>query len=85
MPVGRLTAKDKRKLRHEFRRKGYSAVYNEVNGYPPGKRELTHEWLRERERASDRRERWLLAFIFVAVALAAGLVVYLAAVQHGWL
>jgi hypothetical protein len=31
-----LTARDKRKLRREFRRKGYRAVYLEVSGYPQG-------------------------------------------------
>jgi hypothetical protein len=37
-----LTARDKRKLRREFRRKGYRAVYLEVSGYPRGKREFAH-------------------------------------------
>ena len=84
-PTGMVTPKERRKFRREFRRKGYWGVYHEVNGYPQGKRELAHEWLRERERASDHRERWMLAFIFVAVALGAGMVLYLAAVDHGWL
>jgi hypothetical protein len=34
MPVEPLTAREKRKLRREFRRKGYRAVYLEVSGYP---------------------------------------------------
>jgi hypothetical protein len=85
MPIEPLTARNQRKLRREFRRKGYKAVYLEVSGYPQGKREFAHEGLRQKERASDRRERWMLAFIFVAVALAAGVVVYFAAVEHGWL
>jgi hypothetical protein len=57
-----LTARDKRKLRREFRRKGYRAVYLEVSGYPQGKREFAHVWLREKERSSDRRKRWTFAF-----------------------
>jgi hypothetical protein len=50
-----------------------------VNGYPPGKRELAHEWLRERERASDRRKRWTLCLI--VLGMAAVIVAYVAAVQ----
>ena len=57
-----IESPSRRKLRREFRRKGYWAVYHQVSGYPPGKRELAHEWLRERERASDRRKRWYPAF-----------------------
>ena len=33
MPVD--TRRNKRKLRREFRQKGYRAVYLEVSGYPP--------------------------------------------------
>jgi hypothetical protein len=76
--------KEARKLRREFRRKGYWAVYHEVNGYPPGKRELAHEWLRQREMASDRRERWMI-FAFIAVSIAAIIVAYFAPVQLKWL
>jgi hypothetical protein len=62
----------------------YWAVYHEVNGFPPGKRELAHEWLRQREMASDRRERWMI-FAFIAVSIAAIIVAYFAAVQLKWL
>jgi len=41
MPVD--TRRNKRKPRREFRQTGYSAVYLEVSGYPPGKRDLAHE------------------------------------------
>ena len=71
--------KEARKLRREFRRKGYWAVYHEVNGYPPGKRELAHEWLRQREIASDRRDRWMI-FAFITVSIAAIIAAYFAAV-----
>jgi hypothetical protein len=80
-----VIARDRRKLRREFRRKGYRAIYLEVNGYPPGKRELAHEWLREQERASDRRKRWTFAFIIVLVAAAAVVAAYVAALQLRWL
>jgi hypothetical protein len=76
--------KERRKLRREFRRKGYWAADHEVNGYPPGKRELAHEWLRQREIASDRRERWMI-FAFIAVSIAAVVAAYFAAVQLKWL
>jgi len=46
MPVD--TRRNKRKLRREFRQTGYSAVYLEVSGYPPGKRELGHPLARPR-------------------------------------
>jgi hypothetical protein len=78
-----LTARDKRKLRREFRRKGYRAVYLEVSGYPQGKRAFAHEWLREKERASDRRKRWTFAFIVLGTA--AVIAAYLAAVYLKWL
>ena len=83
MPVD--TRRNKRKLRREFRQKGYRAVYLEVSGYPPGKRELAHEWLREQERASDRRKRWTFALIIVLAMVAAAVAAYLAAVQLKWL
>jgi hypothetical protein len=76
--------KERRKLRREFRRKGYWAVYHEVNGYPPRKRELAHEWLRERERASDRRKHWMI-FALIIVGIVALIGAYLAAVQLKWL
>jgi hypothetical protein len=79
-----LTTRERRKLSREFRRKGYSAVYHEVNGYPPGKRELAHEWLRERERASDRRKQWI-ALGLIVLAMAAVIGAYVAAVQLKWL
>jgi len=72
-------------LRREFRRKGYRTVYPEVNGYPPGKRKLAHEWLREQERASDHRKRWTFALIMVLATIAAVVAAYLAAVQLKWL
>jgi hypothetical protein len=78
------TTRERRKLRREFRRKGYRAVYHEVNGYPPGKRELAHEWLRERERASDRRKQWI-ALGLIVLAMAAVIGAYVAAVQLKWL
>jgi hypothetical protein len=77
MPVEVLTARDKRKLRREFRRKGCRAVYLEVSGYLQGKRAFAHEWLREKERASDRRKRWTFAFIVLGTA--AVVAAYLAA------
>jgi hypothetical protein len=83
MPVELLTARDKHKLRREFRRKGYRAVYLEVSGYPQGKRAFAHEWLREKERASDRRKRWTFAFIVLGTA--AVIAAYLAAVYLKWL
>jgi hypothetical protein len=75
MSLGPLTTRDKRKHRREFRRKGYRAVYLEVSGYPPSKRELAHEWLREKERASDRRARWIFAAIVVSAVAAAAVAV----------
>jgi hypothetical protein len=70
-----------RKLRREFRRKGYRAVYHEVSGYPPGKRAFAHVWLREQERISDRRKRWTFALIVAVIAAAAAAIAaYLAAV-----
>ena len=78
-----VTPKERRKLRHEFRRRGYWAVYHEVNGYPPGKRELAHEWLRERERASDRRKHWMI-YALIVIGIVAVIVAYLAAVQLKW-
>ena len=83
MPVD--TRRNKRKPRREFRQTGYSAVYLEVSGYPPGKRELAHEWLREQERASDRRKRWTFLLITVLAMVAAAVAAYLAAVQLKWL
>ena len=79
-----LTARDKRKLRREFRRKGYRAVYLEVSGYPRGKREFAHVWLRQKERSSDRRKRWTFALIVLGMA-AVVFAAYLAAVQLRWL
>jgi hypothetical protein len=79
MPVD--TRRNKRKLRRECRQKGYRAVYLEVSGYPPGKRELAHEWLREQERASDRRKRWTFTLTIVLATVAA----VVAAVQLKWL
>jgi hypothetical protein len=76
--------RERRKLRREFRRKGYRAVYHEVNGYPPGKRELAHEWLREREIASDRREHWII-FALILVIITAVIAAYFAALHLGWL
>jgi hypothetical protein len=81
---GMATTRERRKLRRQFRRKGYRAVYHEVNGYPPGKRELAHEWLREREIASDRRKHWMI-FALIVVGIAAVFAAYLAAVQLRWL
>jgi hypothetical protein len=83
MPPTLLTARDKRKLRREFRRKGYRAVYLKVSGYPRGKREFAHIWLREKERSSDRRKRWTFAFIVLGTA--AVVAAYLAAVYLKWL
>jgi hypothetical protein len=85
MPMPVETPRNKRKLRREFRRKGYRAVYLEVSGYPPGKRELAHEWLREQERASDRRKRWPFSLIIVLATATAVVAAYLAAVQLRWL
>jgi hypothetical protein len=79
-----LTARDKRKLRREFRRKGYRAVYLEVSGYPQGKLEFAHVWLREKERSSDRRKRWTFALIVIGMA-AMLFAAYLAAIQLRWL
>ena len=76
-------AEIKRKLRREFRRKGYRAVYLEVSGYPRGKREFAHVWLREKERSSDRRKRWTFALIVLGMATV--IFAYLAAVQLRWL
>ena len=78
------TTKGRRKLRREFGRRGYSAVYHEVNGYPPGKRELAHAWLRERERASDHRAQWIFALIAVGVTTAT-VATYFASVELKWL
>jgi hypothetical protein len=78
-----LSSRDKRKFRREFRGKGYEAVYHEVSGYPPGKRELAHVWLRERERASDPRERWMIALIVIVVATAMAMLAYIAVLR--WL
>ena len=75
------TTNERRKLRREFRRKGYSAVYHEVNGYPPGKREFAHEWLREREGASDRRQRWGMFALLVGATAAVMVVAYFVVVQ----
>jgi hypothetical protein len=83
MPVE--TTRNRRKLRREFRRKGYWAVYHEVNGYPPGKRELAHEWLRERERASGRRKRWISELIIVIGTASMAIAAYLVALQLKWL
>ena len=85
IPYASRHRRNKRKLRREFRQKGYRAVYHEVSGYPPGKRELAHEWLREQERASDRRKRWTFPLIIVLAMVAAGVAAYLAAVQLKWL
>jgi len=76
--------KETRKLRREFRRKGYRAVYQEVNGYPPGKRELAHEWLREREIASDRRKEWM-TFALIVIGITAVIAAYFAALELRWL
>jgi hypothetical protein len=78
------TPEERRKLRREFRRKGYRTVYQEVNGYPPGKRELAHEWLRERQIASDRREEWMI-FGLIVIGITALLAAYLVAVELRWL
>jgi hypothetical protein len=78
-----LIGSDKRKLRREFRRKGYRAVYLEVSGYPRGKREFAHVWLREKERSSDRRKRWTFALIVLGMSVV--FAAYLAAVQLRWL
>jgi hypothetical protein len=80
-----ITARDKRKLRREFRRKGYRAVYLEVSGYPQGKREFAHLWLREKERSSDRRKRWTFALIVIMGMAAVVFAAYLAAVRLRWL
>ena len=78
------TPRERHKLRRDFRRKGYRAVYHEVNGYPPRKRELAHEWLRERELASDRRKEWMI-FIVILIGIAAVIGAYFAALQLWWL
>jgi hypothetical protein len=78
------TPGERRKLRREFKRKGYRAVYHEVNGYPPGKRELAHEWLREREIATDRRKEWMI-FGLIVIGITAVIAAYFAAVQLRWL
>jgi hypothetical protein len=83
MPVD--TRRNKRKLRREFRKKGYRAVYLEVSGYPPGKREFAHEWLREQERATDRRKRWIFTSIIVLATATAAIAAYLTAVELKWL
>jgi len=69
-------------LRREFRRKGYWAVSHQVNGY--GKRELAHEWLREREIASDRRKHWMI-FALIVVGIVGLIAAYLTAIQLKWL
>ena len=79
-----MAPKGTRKLPREFRRKGYWAVYHEVNGYPPGKRELAHEWLRTRERASDRRAHWI-GLGLVVLLVAAMIAGYVATIQLKWL
>jgi hypothetical protein len=84
IPYAGRHRRNKCKLRREFRQKGYRAVYHEVSGYPP-KRELAHEWLREQERASDRRKRWTFTLTIVLATVAAVVAAYLAAVQLKWL
>jgi hypothetical protein len=76
--------RERRKLRREFRRKGYRLVYQEVNGYPPGMRELAHEWLREREIASDRRKEWM-TFALIVIGITAVIAAYFAALELRWL
>ena len=79
-----LTPRQRRQFRREFSRKGYRAVYHEVKGYPPGKRELAHEWLREREIASDRRNEWM-TFALILIGIMAMIAAYLAAIYLKWL
>lgn len=79
-----MTAQDRRKFRSEFRRKGYWAVYHQVSGYPRGKRELAHEWLRGREKASLFHKRWIIPLALIGTA-AAVVAAYLIAVRFGWL
>jgi uncharacterized membrane protein YkvA (DUF1232 family) len=78
------TARDRRKFRREFHRKGYWAVYQQVSGYPRGKRELAHEWLRERERASGTRARWIFTAGVAILVAAAAVVGYLAVDHLNW-
>ena len=42
------TRRDKTQVAPRIQAKGIQAVYLEVSDYPRGKRELAHEWLRER-------------------------------------
>jgi hypothetical protein len=83
LPDSPLTAREKRKLRREFRVKGYWAVYHQVSGFPGPKREFAHVWLREREKSLEFHMGWTipLAIIGTAAALVAA---YLIAVQFGW-
>ena len=55
-----------------------------MSGYPPGKRELAHEWLREREAASDRRKEWVI-FGLILIGIMAVIAAYLAAIHLSWL
>jgi hypothetical protein len=77
-------ARDRRKFRREFRRKGYWAVYHQVSGYPADKRDLAHKWLREREKASDRRARWIFAGSVVILVAAAAVAAYLVVDHLNW-
>jgi hypothetical protein len=79
-----VTPRERRKLRREFRRKGYWAVYHQVNGYPPGKRELAQEWLRAREIASDRRKHWMI-FALIVLCIAAVVAGLLLGVAFDWI
>ena len=63
MPVD--TRRNKRKLRREFRKKGYRAVYLEVSGYPPGKRELPCEQRLRLRKRGDATPRELKPYILM--------------------
>lgn len=73
----KLTAKEERKWRAEFKQRGREAVRAEQQNYRPFiKRDLAVKWLREQEAAQERRDRWTLdAAIAAAVLAAIGIVV----------
>jgi len=66
----KLTDKEERKWRAEFKRRACEAVRADHHTYRPYiKRDLAVVWLREQEVAQERRDRWTLD---AAIAAATG-------------
>jgi len=66
----KLTAREERKWRAEFNRRGREAVREQHRSFRPYiKRDLAVAWLREQEAASESRARWTLGAAIAAAVI----------------